>query len=326
MSSVTDIDLTGTRLLLVTPHPDDESLAVGGLIRQAVQQDATVTLVQVTDGDNNPWPQRWLERRWRIGPVERQRWGRRRVSEVQQAIRHLGLSPAALQRLGWPDMGVDKHLHEHGMRAVDAVADVVRRAAPDIVVVPDLGDRHPDHGASHVLLRLALARLPSQPTCLTYLVHGHGSLADTSCTLVLDAEAQAAKRRAVMAHHTQVALARRRLLAMVGPQEQLYRLSPREYSLPEAMPDTMPLPWNPSRALHPWLQLTVAHPDGIHAWRWREAPLRHDGHAWQLRLPASIRRIPVFAKLELRSTSPWIFDHWGWSDLTAATSARQADR
>ncbi|MCB1569830.1 MAG: PIG-L family deacetylase, partial [Xanthomonadales bacterium] len=50
------------RLLVVVPHPDDETLATGGLIQRALLAGAALRVVFATDGDNNPWPQRWLER------------------------------------------------------------------------------------------------------------------------------------------------------------------------------------------------------------------------------------------------------------------------
>src|SRR5690625_4786057 len=211
------IELAGKRLLLVTPHPDDESLALGGLIQHALREGAEITLLQVTDGDNNPWPQRWLERRWRIGPDERKRWGRRRVGEVRQAIECLGLPGASLRRLGWPDLGVCARLRDDGVDAIDAFAAVMREARPDIVALPDLADRHPDHGGAHVLARLAMARLAWAPVCLTYLVHGKIAAGGEPRDVPLDPPMREAKRQAVLAHRTQTALAERRLRSMVGP-------------------------------------------------------------------------------------------------------------
>lgn len=314
-----DIELTGKRLLLITPHPDDESLALGGLIQQALRKGADITLLQVTDGDNNPWPQRWLERRWRIGPDDRKRWGRRRAGEVRQAIECLGLPGASLRRLGWPDLGVCARLRDDGVDAIDAFASVMRDVQPDIVVLPDLADRHPDHGGVHVLTRLAMARLSLVSICLTYLVHGAGAVGGELWDLLLDAQMREAKRQAVLAHRTQTTLARRRLLAMVGPSERLYRL-------PESMNGPLqPLPWRPALALRPWLQLTIAHPHGVDSWPWNKAPLEREGSDWKLAQTSTTWSAPIFARLELRCTSPWIFDHWGWSDLTATAAAGQAD-
>lgn len=319
--------LAGARLLLIAPHPDDESLALGGLIQHAVRQQARITILQVTDGDNNPWPQRWLERRLRIGPAERQRWGRRRADEMLQAMRHLGLDETSRQRLCWPDMEVTARLQTRAADTIGTFVDILRNMAPDIVVLPTLSDWHPDHAACHVIVRLALRHLPQPPACLIYHVHGHRLEAGRPIRLPLDAALREGKRRAILAHYTQVATARRRLLAKVGETETLHDLPLSSHDIDEALlPREVMLPWRPYRAWHPWLQLTLAHPDGVHVWLWRDAPLTVDERGIHLTLPTAVRRAPVFARLEMRCTSPWIFDHWGWRDLTAAPVARQADR
>ena len=54
------------RVMMMAPHPDDESLASGVLLQQAVAAGTKVRMVYATDGDDNPWPQRLIERRWKI--------------------------------------------------------------------------------------------------------------------------------------------------------------------------------------------------------------------------------------------------------------------
>src|SRR5205085_944203 len=92
-----------SRLLLLAPHPDDEALAMGGLLQRATTAGATARVVFLTDGENNPWPQRAAERRWRIGPQERARWGARRRTEALRSLRTLGIEPAHVSFLGLPD-------------------------------------------------------------------------------------------------------------------------------------------------------------------------------------------------------------------------------
>jgi len=42
------------RMLVVSPHPDDESLAVGGLIQAVLAAGGAVDVLLLTDGDDNP--------------------------------------------------------------------------------------------------------------------------------------------------------------------------------------------------------------------------------------------------------------------------------
>nr|MBP6330775.1 PIG-L family deacetylase [Dokdonella sp.] len=41
------------RVLVLAPHPDDEVLATGGLIQQALAAGAALRVIVATDGDNN---------------------------------------------------------------------------------------------------------------------------------------------------------------------------------------------------------------------------------------------------------------------------------
>ncbi|KQX99797.1 GlcNAc-PI de-N-acetylase [Rhodanobacter sp. Root480] len=295
-----------TRLLIVAPHPDDETIANGLLIQQVRAAGGEVGIVLLTDGDNNPWPQRWVERRLYIGAGERRRWGARRRAELLQAMQRLGVPATALQQLHWPDLGVTSRLLSTHQAAVAALTTTITTFRPDIVVAPALGDRHPDHGSAHVLARLALTQMPSAPALLTYMVHGPQSGAPTLRLEGAPAE-QAAKRFALSAHHSQLVLSGGRVQRLSGRAEQFF-VVPR--------PDGG-LPWRPPAVLHPWLRLSLVDAAGAHTWRWHEAPLqRSDAGGYQL---SSRHGEPVasprFARLSLAVPSPWIFDHWGWCEV-----------
>jgi hypothetical protein len=50
--------LPNERILIIAPHPDDEVLACGGLIQQALALGDSVWVVYVTAGDGS-WPSAW---------------------------------------------------------------------------------------------------------------------------------------------------------------------------------------------------------------------------------------------------------------------------
>lgn len=113
------------RLVVVSPHPDDETLGAGGLIATADARDLGVLVVSVTDGEAaSPRPNLALVRR----------------QEMQAAL--ADLCPRGrydVVRLGVPDGQV-----------ADREADVrrlVRRAIrpTDLVVSTLADDGHPDH-------------------------------------------------------------------------------------------------------------------------------------------------------------------------------------
>lgn len=299
-----------TRLLIVAPHPDDETIASGLLIQQVRAAGGEVGIVLLTDGDNNPWPQRWMERRLYIDAEGRRRWGARRHAELLQAMQRLGLPSAALQQLHWPDLGVTSRLLSTSQPAVAALAAAMAAFNPDLVVAPAMGDRHPDHGAAHVLVRLALAVTPSAPTLLTYMVHGSESAVPVLCIEGSSAE-RAAKRFALSAHRSQLMLSGGRVQRLSGRAERFFAVPRRG----EAPGDD--LPWRPPALLHPWLRLSLVDATGAQTWAWQEAPLRRsDAGGYQL-LPqlGGPAVFPRFAYLSLAVPSPWIFDHWGWCEL-----------
>lgn len=299
-----------TRLLVVAPHPDDETLGCGLLIQQVLAAGGTVRLLLLTDGDNNPWPQRFIEHRLRIDDAARLRWGARRRSEVTQAMAHLGMPVSALQALGWRDMEITRRLLDDAHGAIATIRKVWQEFQPTLVCCPALSDSHPDHGAAHVLCRLTLASVTPSPMLLAYPVHGETD--PSAYPILIDAapEQQQRKLQALAEHKTQMALS--------GSRMRRLALSPERYIRTGTVAsDPLRLPWRPPAVLQRWLRLLVASPDGVKDWRWSEAPVVRDPdgmYRWQWPTGLSIKA-PVFVKLYLDWPSPWIFDHWGWHAL-----------
>ncbi|GLQ97489.1 PIG-L deacetylase family protein [Dyella mobilis] len=295
------------RLLVVAPHPDDETLGCGLLIQQVLASGGAVQLVLLTDGDNNPWPQRYLERRVRIDAASRQRWGRRRRNEVLQAMARLGVPAPALCPLGWQDMEVTSRLRADVPGTVAALRDVILAFRPSLVCCPVLGDSHPDHGAAHVLCRLAVAGASPAPELFAYPVHGEAD--ELAYPIRMDATGDQQRRKllALAEHQTQMKLS--------GARMRRLALSPERYVRVDAAAGSPRLPWRPPMALRPWLRLLVVTGEGARDWRWTEAPVARDPDGgYRLDLPAAASGLR-FVKLHLDWPSPWIFDHWGWHIL-----------
>lgn len=213
------------RLLVLAVHPDDETLATGGLIQHALAAGAEIRVIFVTDGDNNPWPQRYLERRWRIDHADRARWGQTRRQEAIAALAVLGLHPQSASFLGLPDQGITALLTTDDGPVISRLIAEITDWQPSVLVGPALQDHHPDHSALAVLIDLALKQLPNQetrPLLLTYLVHGQETSSAIPYAVNLTEHQIEHKRRAILCHATQTALSRRRFLRYAQAQETYF--------------------------------------------------------------------------------------------------------
>lgn len=173
----------GDRLVVVAPHPDDETLMAGGLVHDAVRAGHPVLVVAVSDGEgSHPGSARW--------PLPELRAVR--AAERNSALAELaGGSDVAVVRRGLPDGGI--------------TADAVRPrllelvARTDTIVVPWRYDGHPDHEAvAEAALALAGARVLQAPVWgWHWAAPDRGELPEDPLLYSLDAAAHAAKVRAV---------------------------------------------------------------------------------------------------------------------------------
>ncbi len=232
-----------SRLLVFAPHPDDETLATGELIQLALASGAEVRVVFATDGDNNPWPQRWVERRWRIDGAARARWGARRRSEAEGALAALGVPAGCARFLGWPDLGLT-HALERDDAAIETLAQEIAAFAPTHVAMPSLHDRHPDHGALRVLVELALERARAKVERLGYVVHGREPDSG-DWRLPRDEARHRRKVDALMAHTSQISLSRKRLLRWASVNEAFERAEAGN-SVSATVPVALRIPLEPA--------------------------------------------------------------------------------
>jgi N-acetyl-1-D-myo-inositol-2-amino-2-deoxy-alpha-D-glucopyranoside deacetylase len=313
----------GASLVVVAPHPDDESIAAAGLIQLANSVGARVTVLFVTDGDNNPWPQRALERRIMIGPRERERWARRRRDEARAALSVLGVPDRSIRHLGLPDLGVTDRLTSGTVSTVEMFRGVFRDVAPTLVVTPSLADRHPDHSAAYVLCSLALDACASTVQVLSYVIHGAPVAVPLAPPIEcpLDGEMLARKLRAVASYGTQLALSGRRILRYANRPER-FVVEPIASGLRVASVSL--LPWRLGRLSAALAEVIVSTNErtSLIAIEPLSAQRELDGFARCTRSADGLltlqlwhqERAPsvAFAKLAGRLSSPWIYDRWGW--------------
>jgi len=129
------------QVMVIAPHPDDESIGCGGTIRLHRERGEQVQVVFLTSGE------RGIRRR----SVARARAVRE--AEAGEALRVLGVQQKEFLRL--PDLGVADHLKEGASR----LEVLLRAGRPGIVYLPHPDEAHPDHRAALPLVRTALKQL-----------------------------------------------------------------------------------------------------------------------------------------------------------------------
>src|SRR5215471_5295900 len=96
------------RLLVVAPHPDDETIGAGGLIQSVHEAGGAVRVVYLTNGEAYPEGVRAALPRSKPGPLIYRDYGKRRQGEARDALRVLGVDASALTFLGFPNNGLNR--------------------------------------------------------------------------------------------------------------------------------------------------------------------------------------------------------------------------
>jgi len=153
-------DLRGERLLVLSPHPDDEVIGCGGLIALHVQEGRTVRVIVATDGAQA---------------------GEAKIREEESRAALALLGGASVEFLRFPD----RRLREHAAELKQRLRAALLEFLPDLIAVPNPAEIHPDHIAlscafceliqsdETLFARLAVTRVafyevsaPARPNCL----------------------------------------------------------------------------------------------------------------------------------------------------------------
>jgi bacillithiol biosynthesis deacetylase BshB1 len=115
-------------ILVVSPHPDDAEISVGGTIASSLRQNLRVGVVDLTTGEPTPHGSLVL-----------------RQQETAAATEILGLTWRS--NLGLPNRSLQPTLESRRQ-----LAQVIRLVRPQIILAPYWQDVHPDHVAASSLV------------------------------------------------------------------------------------------------------------------------------------------------------------------------------
>ena len=170
----TDVAPLGNRILIVSPHPDDEGLATAGLLQQAVKGHVDVRVVVVAAGETSARAVHSLSQTAPPSTEEFRKMGSARCQETRNALATLGVPANDVIFLTYADGSVNSmwdvnwdysKLHtgctgtDHspysfsyekdaaycGANLVKNLTSIVKDYKPTSIVYPDEYDQHHDH-------------------------------------------------------------------------------------------------------------------------------------------------------------------------------------
>jgi len=149
------------RILVIAPHPDDETLACGGTIAKKIKEGHDVRIVFLTDGRNSHL--HTLEIYTDPSPEQ---LALIRVQEAQSATAILGVPP---ENLIFLDLTSDA-LVDGREAVIKTIRQVFLGIMPDEIYYPDGLDSHRTHKAAYTILRNVLEQVDSSPQEFRYIV------------------------------------------------------------------------------------------------------------------------------------------------------------
>ncbi|MER3554454.1 MAG: hypothetical protein C4331_08905 [Meiothermus sp.] len=188
------------RLLVLSPHPDDESLCCAGAMQQALKAGAKVYVVWFTGGDGFEWDAILLDRTPRPGAEALRKLAVTRQAEARAAAKVLGIPEANLFFLGYPDRGLSRLLLGYRTKPYTSrytllswvpydgnlapgslytgenlerdFRTVLERIQPTQVLAPSPRDAHPDHRAVGELAIQIFGERGESGKLRYWIVHG----------------------------------------------------------------------------------------------------------------------------------------------------------
>jgi LmbE family N-acetylglucosaminyl deacetylase len=190
----------GQKIMILSPHPDDETLCCGGLIQKAHAAGAEVYVSFLTSGDGFEFDAALEGRQIRPGPEIFHKLALKRMNEARAATQTLGVPASHLSFLGYPDGGLLRLFLENyvtpyrspttqlnsvtyagtfspgssytGLNLERDLAAVVGAVDPDLLLVPAPQDAHPDHRTTGFLALRLMAERGQTSRLRFWVVHG----------------------------------------------------------------------------------------------------------------------------------------------------------
>jgi len=216
------------RLLVLAPHPDDETLSAAGLIQQVFDHDGTVRSVVITSGDAYVEAIQRDLGKTNLSSADYIHYGEKRLQESRSAAQVLGHGYIHLDLYGFSDGSIypmlvshwgrthpersgftgyshvpyveaeDKGIAQEGELLRNELVAILRATKPTMIVFPDVMENDSDHAGLGMFALLAINdwlehSIGSEPNprLFAYLIHWqHGWPSGSTADKPLDLSTQ----------------------------------------------------------------------------------------------------------------------------------------
>lgn len=114
------------KVLVVSPHPDDETLGAGGTLMRLKEENHRIYWLNITDVDE--------EDGWSAEFIEKRKEQIKKITDFYSfdAAYNLKFAPAKLERVNMAEL-------------IDGIKRCINEVKPEWVILPDYNDAHSDH-------------------------------------------------------------------------------------------------------------------------------------------------------------------------------------
>lgn len=188
------------RVLIIAPHPDDESLGPAGLIQECLKRKIPVKVVLMTNGDGYKRCAMINFKALEPTAEDFKRLGTLRHQESLNAMKSLGLDEKDVLYLSFADGSINSMFEKNwdptnphlgangdtkatypfayepnapycGEGVVDEISGIFKEFKPNVVIYPDPEDEHHDHWGTSAFIEYVFSKTEYGGRQYSYLVH-----------------------------------------------------------------------------------------------------------------------------------------------------------
>jgi len=177
------------KILIFSPHPDDDVIGVGGTIQKLIENFNDLWSIYLTSGVSNI---NSIKRNISIKETKKMR-----ADEAKESCRILNIKPIFLNLDNY-------HVLEYNSQNIDRIRKSIVELDTDIIILPNKYDLHPTHRISTKLILNAIKLIESGRIKELWFYEITSTLKAPNKIITFDEKIMRNKNKAICAHKSQI--------------------------------------------------------------------------------------------------------------------------